>query len=256
MQGLGGDIAKSIPLSTQRRRNPVSMIAAVLVVVVSGAIFASIYESAGRKVEVLATRMPIPQGAQITSSDLEIVKVSQVSGLHLLAYSQASTVLGSRATTNIPAGDLLVQSDIAKSSPIAAGSALVGVALKQGQVPANGLEPGETVMVVLTAPSGQSVSTSSSVQGISGSTVPGIFGSPSGNPNSLLAPGSTQLLDSPPGTVLVNDASVAGVGLTPLSSTGYESEVTIQVPASTAAVVSAAASAGQVSLAAVAPLGQ
>ena len=54
----------------------------------------------------------------------------------------------------IPSGSLLTMADTTAAEPISPGDAVVGMALKAGQLPSSGVEPGEQVMIVQTGAPG------------------------------------------------------------------------------------------------------
>ena len=78
----------------------------------------------------------------------------------------------------VMSGSLLTPGDVSSAPPIAAGYAVVGLALKQGQLPAAGSVPGDQVMVIQTgapgSPLGSFVGPSSSPAADGSSPVTGI----------------------------------------------------------------------------------
>ena len=60
--------------------------------------------------------------------------------------------LGRRAAVDLVAGTLLTTAHLRSGSPVAAGRAVVGVALDAGRLPAARLQPGDRVQVVQTLP--------------------------------------------------------------------------------------------------------
>ncbi|HEY4947157.1 MAG TPA: hypothetical protein VII19_04610, partial [Acidimicrobiales bacterium] len=138
--------------------------------------------------------------------------------------SSASLLAGKRAAVTIPAGSLLTLGDVTGSTPIAAGDAVVGMALKDGQFPSTGVESGDQVMIVQTASPGAPLTatgTGAASQGIGGST------------SGVLVPLATVFNVGPPAASSTTSASLL---------------VSVEVSTTLAAAVSTAASAGQVSL--------
>jgi len=203
--------------------------ASALLVFASIAIFASIYSASDHRTQVLVVTRTIQQGQLLTGSDLGSASVSVSSGVTPIAAADASQLGGRRAAVTIPAGSLLVAADLSTGPAVVRGDAIVGLALKAGQVPAAGVAPGDQVMVVET--------------GIPGTPVTGALSSAS-------SPGAASS-DSSSGTtgVLVADARVYGTDTPSASSANGDVElVSVEVPRGVSAAVSAAATAGQVGL--------
>ena len=138
-----------LPVVTRGRR-PLVTVASALLVLASIAIFASVYSSADHRVPVLVVTSTIRQGQRITGSDLGTVDVAASGGLSVIPVASASELSGTWAAVTIPAGSLMALSDVTSSRPLAGGSAVVGLALKEGQLPSNGVEPGDQVMIIQT----------------------------------------------------------------------------------------------------------
>ncbi len=138
--------------------------------------------------------------------------------------SYAPQLSGKRAAVTIPAGSLLTTSDVTGAAPIAAGDAVVGLALKAGQLPSSGVKAGDLVMIVQTAVPGSPLTSAPS----SGSSTDG----------SVATTG-----------VLVPQASVFEVETPSINASASFSElVSVEVTSTFAAAVSTAAAADQVSL--------
>ncbi len=205
------------------------MLASLLLVVTSIAVFADIYASTNRQTSVLIVTEPIQQGQQLSGSELGEASVSISSGVSPIPVADAAGLVGQRAAVTIPAGSLLTAGDLTDAQPIVAGDAVVGLALKAGQLPAAGVEAGDDVMIVQTAALGAPLDSSSGSGGSGGS-------------------GSSSGIGSSTG-VLVPNAPVFDVEV---PSTGSDSDtsqlVSVEVSSTLAAAVSTAAAADQVSL--------
>ena len=141
-------------------------------------------------------------------------------GVSAIPVADAAELMGKRAAVTIPAGSLLVTADVTIAQPIAAGDAVVGLALKPGQLPSAGVESGDEVMVVQTASLGAPL-----------------------NPPSVAAGGEAST------GVLVPQALVFNVDAPPTDGASSASQlVSIELSSTLAATVSAAAAADQVSL--------
>ena len=214
-----------LPVAARGRR-PLVTAASALLVVASIALFASIYSSADRRVPVLIVTSTIHQGQRITGSDLGTVDVAASSGLSVIPVASASELSGTWATVTIPTGSLISLRDVTSSRPLAGGNAVVGLSLKDGQLPSDGVQPGDQVMIVQTPGAGSSppaAGASDSSSSVSGTAV---------------ASG-----------VLVAQATVFAASVPPPSSASSAAElVSVEVPATLAAAVASASSASQVSL--------
>lgn len=96
---------------------------------------------------VLVMARSVQAGAVIQQADLNVVRISKEPGLNTIGASERLQIVGRVASTDLPAGTLLVRAHLANGSRLAAGQAEVGLALKPGQFPTH-LGPGDHVMVV------------------------------------------------------------------------------------------------------------
>ena len=205
-------------------RRPMVVVASAFVVFASIAVFTSVYSSATRQQAVIVVTHDIQQGQVITSSDLGQARVSIAGGVVPVPVAEASELNGKRASVTIPAGSLLVSSDLTTAPQVAPGNAIVGLSLKPGQLPSEGVKTGDQVMVVQTASPGTAVG---SVGSLSGSG--GVAGGAAG----VLVPEAPVFQTAAP-------SAAAGDGASEL--------VSIEVSATLAAAVTTAAVADQVSL--------
>lgn len=237
--GPSADPAARLP-SGVRVRRPVLAMASVGLVAASIAVFVGIASHASRRVDVLTVVQPVAQGQTIVASDLGTDTISTTGTLATVTVADAAGVLGRVAAVPLVPGSLLVAADVAAVPVIQAGSAVVGLALKDGQLPSSGVSAGETVMVVQTAAPGASVST----------TPPVVAAGMAGLPSTGSSGGTGTLAPSGGSTgVLVPSALVVATAAPPTSSSGSTMElVSVEVAAPVAADVSVAAAAGQVSL--------
>ncbi len=133
-------------LPTRQRHNGYVALAVALIVGLA-AIGAWLYSSAGSKTPVVMVVRAVPAGQVIERADLTTVPVSG----RVVAFGadRLDFVVGQRAAvTLLP--DMFVQRSMVKDGEesLPAGQAEVGVAVRSGQVPADGLAPGDTVQVV------------------------------------------------------------------------------------------------------------
>ena len=158
----------------------------------------------------------IPKGHVVTAADLATVDVA--GGVVAVAGDHLASVVGETATVDLLPGTLLQRSMVTDGPSLAAGSAKVGVQLTGGQIPADGLAPGDTVEVLALPAKG-----SPAAAGVAAATA----------------------------TVLVPKATVFSTRPDPSSAAG--TLVTLTVPASAAAAIAAASGDNLVALVQVAP---
>ncbi len=102
--------------------------------------------------KILVTDAALPQGATLSAADLLVITVSP--GVSTppgsLGPAAESSLVGLATTTALPADTIVTRSLLAPAASVPlAASALVGLALKPGQMPAGGLTAGEQVLIVL-----------------------------------------------------------------------------------------------------------
>lgn len=200
------------------------ILGSIVLVFTSVAVFAELYASADRQTAVLIATTSIEQGQQFNGNELGEVNASISGDVSVIPASDASQLQGKRATVTIPSGSLLTVGDVTSSQLINQGDAVVGMALKLGQLPSAGVEPGDEVMVVETGTPGASLEL------------------PTGSGNSQVSTGVAA-------SVLVRRASVFDVEAPQASADSSASDlVSVEVPQAVAALVSSAAAAGQTSL--------
>ncbi len=212
-----------------RGRKPLLAVASVLLILVSIAAFATVYSSADHRVPVLMVTSAIQQGQRISATDLGTADVASSGGLSLIPVSRAAELTGRWAAVTIPAGALLTAGDVTASRSLAEGAAVVGLALKDGQLPSTGVAPGDQVMIVQTLGAGSILPASS-------------------NPGGATTQDGTGAVMTSTG-VLVAQATVFETA-TPSasSSSGITQLVSVVVPSTVAAAVSTASAASQVSV--------
>lgn len=99
---------------------------------------------------VLIAARDIAAGRQITQGDLAITPVA-AGDVPLVPAGRASEVVGSYASTTIPAGRLLDAAMVTATSPLRTGQAEVGLVVNPGRAPAGGLAAGDRVSIVRVA---------------------------------------------------------------------------------------------------------
>lgn len=210
--GRARPLLRLAPAATRRR--PALVALAVLLVVVGALGATSAVSRAGHRLPILVLARDVPEGATVTASDLTTVDVA-ASGLASLPASAAGSVVGQRAALPLLAGTVLTRSALTVGPALLPGQEVVGLALRAGQLPAEGLSVGDQVSVILTAAPGQSAAPS----GTGGAGAPG----------SVLVPDAVVYATAAPGSAasvvvsLVVPATLAG----PLAAAGVAGEVAL-----------------------------
>jgi hypothetical protein len=141
----GGPPLARTPLPTRQRRTGWTALGGVLVIGI-GAAFGYLYTSAGSKEPVVVVTASVAVGEVISRSDLSTVDVA--GEVTAIAGANLESVVGERAAVALLPGTLLQRSMVTDADPIPVGMAQVGVAVKGGQLPADGLVPGDRVQVL------------------------------------------------------------------------------------------------------------
>lgn len=236
----GGDLSWADDDRTRRRRprsadpdarRPLLAALGLFVVLGCGALGAEVASRVDHRAAYLAVASYVPQGAVIVSSDLAVVALTSAPGVTAIPSADTASVLGRRSSEPLEPGSLLVPDDLTGTLPLPAADALVGTSLGTNEAPA-GLTPGDSVIVVLS----------------------GTFsGSPTTTPSSAIVTTPTGASSSTPSAV--GGATVGEVYAIELPSASDEAVssddelVTLEIPKSVAAKVTAASAAGDVSLA-------
>jgi hypothetical protein len=251
-RGSSSTPTRGVPRSNFRlpvarsKKSPLMAVISALVVFASIAVFASVYAAAGHQTPVLIVTRTIEQGQPITGGDLGQASASISGGVIAIPVADAQELSGKRAAVTIPSGSLLTAGDVTGAPAIAAGDAVVGLALKPGQLPSVGLTAGDLVMIIQTASPG------TPLNGIADSDSDSASGSAADAQSSAAASsdsdGATPDVGGATG-VLVSEAAVFDVEVPTAANSADDSIlVSVEVATTLATDVSTAAAADQVSL--------
>jgi hypothetical protein len=105
-----------------------------------------LYQRAGAKQPVLVVTRQVPAGHVVHRGDLSTVSVA--GAVTAVAAGHVDSVVGETAAVDLLPNMLLQRSMLTMGSPITAGQVKVGVAVKPGQLPADGLAAGDRVEVL------------------------------------------------------------------------------------------------------------
>jgi hypothetical protein len=138
-----------------RERKP-GLAALALLLIVGGALGATyLVVQNGHRVAAIEITQQLGAGQQIPVSALREVQIAPGGGVDYVPWSEASQVSQFFAATGIPPGTLLTSQMVARTNNLAAGRAVVGLALKDGQLP-DGLQVGDRVNIYEVSDAAQS----------------------------------------------------------------------------------------------------
>jgi hypothetical protein len=129
-----------------RQKRPGYVALAIVLIVGLAALGAYFYSKAGQKTPVVMVVKDVPAGHAISRDDLSTVNVA--GGVTAVAGSHIDSVVGEVATVELLPNTLLQRSMVTSGSTLPSSSAMVGVELKPGQLPASGLSAGAHVQVL------------------------------------------------------------------------------------------------------------
>jgi hypothetical protein len=133
------------------RRRPALIAASVAAVTIGALLSLWAYDSTANTHDVLAVRHSVARGQVITAEDLVVVKIGVDPALDPLPAAAAQDVVGKRAALDMPAGGVVIASQVTDQPVPSTGNSVVGVALAPGMVPVDQLRVGDLVRVVTTA---------------------------------------------------------------------------------------------------------
>jgi hypothetical protein len=143
------------PPRAARERKP-ALAALALLLIAGGALgTAYLVVQHGRRVAAIEVTEQLGAGQQIPFGALQEVQIAAGTGLSYVPWGEASQVAGFYAATAISPGTLLSSAMVARSNNLASGKAVVGLALKDGQLP-DGLSAGDRVDIYEVSDAAQS----------------------------------------------------------------------------------------------------
>lgn len=133
------------PLPTRQKRPGYAALAVVLIVGLA-ALGAYFYSQAGKKVPIVVVSTRVPVGHTIERSDLSTVQVA--GNVTAIGGANLDSVVGQTAVVELLPNTLLQRAMVTSAPALTSSAAQVGVAVSPGQIPADGLNPGDTVQVL------------------------------------------------------------------------------------------------------------
>jgi hypothetical protein len=131
---------------------------AVFLVAVGALVAVVVFSRAAAREPVLALAQPVERGQVVTADDLMVVYVASDDPITTLGSDEVSAVVGLKAVADLEAGTILTSADFMSGNELAAGEAVVGLALSPGEYPTLNLALGDQVDVVVTDPTAGSAS--------------------------------------------------------------------------------------------------
>ena len=135
--------------SAPRERKPLLVVLALLLIVAGAGAAGLLVTRMSHQVGAIEITQQIVVGQPMSGAHVEEVQVPADTGIPYVPWTELSTVKGFAATTILP-GTLLTQNMVAQTNNVVGGRNELGLALKDGQMPAN-LQPGATVEIYSTA---------------------------------------------------------------------------------------------------------
>jgi hypothetical protein len=197
--------ARKLPGAPRERKPALAALAVVLILGGALAVGYLMLQS-GKRVDAIQVTQQIGQGQQIPQSAMQEVQVPANTGLHYVPWSQASQVARFFAAETIPPGTLLTSSMAVRTNQLTNGKAVMGLALKDGQLP-SGLAVGDHI-------------------------------------NIYEVSDATEACPGPPGSLLSGDAVVLGLSAPSASSSSAVADVEVALSPATAGAVACNASNG------------
>ncbi|MGH3302155.1 MAG: SAF domain-containing protein, partial [Streptosporangiaceae bacterium] len=149
VQAGDGRATRSQLMPLPRRRRPMMIVAAALLVGLGILISVAMYQRVNRQVQVLVVQRDVAAGSVITAADLGTASIA-ASGVSDIPVKQRSQVIGLVAASALHPGMLLAATDLVTSLPPPPGQVLVGVSVRPSALLASGLVPGDHVTLVAT----------------------------------------------------------------------------------------------------------
>jgi hypothetical protein len=127
---------------------------AVLLIVGGALVSAYLVMASGQRTPVIRVGHQVAAGQRIPIDALEEVEVSAAADLDVIPWSDRDKVTRTYATVTLVKGALLTNGMISGSESVSKGTVVIGLALKPGQLPAGGLQPGDRVALYAVAADG------------------------------------------------------------------------------------------------------
>jgi hypothetical protein len=202
--------ARKLP-GASRERKPALAALAVLLILGGALAVGYVMLQGAKRVAAIEITQQVGQGQQIPLSAMQEVQVAANSGVPYVPWAEAGQVSRNFAATTILKGTLLTSTMVAATNPEVSGRATMGLALKDGQLPA-GLAAGDHIDIYEVSD-------------------------------------ATEACPGQPGSLLSGDAIVLDVSAPSATSTSAVADVEVALNPATAGAVACNASNGMLSVA-------
>ena len=211
-----------------RERKPALAALAVLLILLGALGATTLVLQAGDRVEVIKVTDDIQAGESINSNNVTSVMVAADDSINYVKWSQLNSLKSYKARSTIYAGTVVIGEMLTQGSSLPAGKASVGVALKEGQYPAD-VKPGDVVAVYNVGTSGSSGSGSSGSDSTTSTSSGGLIvdnakvGTRSDNSDATISTGNlslTLLVDQDDAAAVARAASAGAVAIVHVSGNG------------------------------------
>ena len=195
------------------RRRPWQIGLGIALVVLCGAIGATVFQSSAKRVSVVIAARNLPAGTVLTPADLATGSLPASDNITAMSASGINVLVGQQLAVPTTRGQLMVRAMVSTHPPLAAGSEVVGILLKGDQIPSVPIVVGDRVQVIAVSTPGEASSGSSTV-----------------------------------GTSLVASATVLAIGPASSTQTQYVADLSLEIPATSAPKVAGYAAADQIAI--------
>lgn len=139
----------SVARTAPRRRSIMQGALAVLLIVAGALTAGYVVLRMGSTHDYLAVARPIGAGAEVQAADVVVVRVNDAVGLNPIPAGQLRSVVGLHAKMALVPGSLLTIDQLTDTPIPAPGFQLIGMALKEGQLPGARLTVGAQILLVV-----------------------------------------------------------------------------------------------------------
>ncbi len=195
------------------QRRPWQIGLGIALVLVCAAVAGALFQSSAKRVTIVVAAKSLAAGTVLTPADLGTATIPASGDITAMSATGSAALVGQQLDTPVYAGQVMVRQMLSSTPQLGAGEQVVGMLMKVDQIPSVPLVAGDSVQVIAVPQPGQ------------GSTVGGTIGS-----------------------TLVGTATVFAVGPAPTNQSQYVASVSLEVPSSDAATVTAYAAADQIGL--------
>ncbi|WP_175596074.1 hypothetical protein [Thermomonospora catenispora] len=147
--GLGASTGQRLPVPP-RERKPALAALAVLLILGGALVSAYLVMASGQRVSAIQIAHPVAPGQRIPASALREVQIGDT-GIEYIRWSERHRVTTAYAAVPLVEGALLTNAMTMPGDDAALGRVRVGLALKPGQLPADGMRPGVRVALYAVA---------------------------------------------------------------------------------------------------------